>query len=139
MKYQKQQGPTKATILKSSTPGWIDIVTPYNKEFVETIKTDIEWSKRKWNPDSKRWSVDETYLEELVGMLKLYFDEIETDLLTTESDSNLFKQVFDILKGMPNGNMDKVYHALAQALHPDHGGSNEQMTLLNQAYQEIRK
>ena len=134
MRYKvKFAGPTKAALLKSNRENWIDIVAPYNADFVDQIKSEIQPSHRTYNPDTKRWSVNDIFLEEVIVMLKKHFDDVETDL-TTEQPDNLFAQVFSVL---PDGDyVDKVYHALAQAIHPDHGGSEQLMKQLNQAYQE---
>jgi len=32
-------GPTRASINKSNMQGWVDVVTPYNRHFVEELKT----------------------------------------------------------------------------------------------------
>lgn len=131
----KFKGPTKAAILKGNQAGWLTIITPYNANFVDELKSTIQPSHRQWDPSAKAWRVNEIYLEELVPMLQRYFDEIETDLTTEPSSNNLFVEVFKIVNGQYR---DKVYYALAQALHPDHGGSQELMTKLNAAYQETK-
>mgnify|MGYP001572623597 CR=1 FL=1 len=132
-------GPTKAAILKDSVPGWLKVVTPYQKDFVEDLKTIIQPSHRKWDPIERVWHVNELFLEELAGLLKMYFDEVSTDLgQPSQPPDNMFIQVFSALKGMPNNNLDGVYRALAIAVHPDHGGSDDLMTKLNQAYQEAK-
>ena len=131
-------GPTRAAINRSDTKGWVDVVSPYNADYIEDLKTVIQPSHRKWDPNQKVWRVSEIYLEELVGLLKMHFDEVTTNLTEPEQPAvdNIFKPVFSALKG---DDMDKVYRALAFALHPDRGGSAEQMSKLNQAYQEVKK
>lgn len=133
-------GPTKAAINRSKMTGWVDVVTPYLPDFVDELKSSIQPSHRQWDPAHKVWHVNELFLNELIPMLKRYFDEVTTDLLDSEETSdNAFKAIFDILKKMPNGNIDKIYQQLAFALHPDRGGSNEQMRLLNEAYEKVKK
>jgi len=148
-RYQKKrveyQGPKEASILRSSKDGWLNVSAPYfsdiTPKMVADIKTYIDSSSRRWNPDTKFWEIKETCLGTLITILKKYFGDNVTQNLTTEEkfSSNVFKPLFDILKSMPNDNMDKVYAALAIAIHPDHGGSDEQMKLLNGAYQEAKK
>ena len=149
MTYQNQrgktnyQGPREAAILRSSKEGWLNVSAPYfpdiTPKMVEDIKTYIDPSSRKWNPDTKYWEIKETCLGTLISILKKHFDEVTQNLTAEGTSSNAFQVVFEILKSMPNGNLDRVYGALAQAVHPDHGGSNEQMKLLNEAYQEVKK
>ena len=136
-------GKTKAFIGRGDVSGWLKIIVPWipgkTPDFVDELKSTIQPSHRSWNPDTKAWAVNEIFLEELIPMLQRYFDEIETDLTTEPTaPENLFKPIFEALKGLPNGNLDKVYKQLAVAVHPDHGGSDELMTKLNQAYQESK-
>jgi len=133
---KEHKGPTRAAVNRSVLTGWVDLVTPYNAGFVRDLKESIQTSHRKWNPDMKVWQVNQIYLDKAVLLLKKYFDEVTTDLLTEpEVPANLFKPIFEILRKLPNGNMDKIYRTLAMAVHPDHGGSDELMKKLNEAYQ----
>ena len=135
------KGPSKAAINRSKMKGWVDVVSPYDPDYIEDLKTVIQPSHRIWDKDQRVWHVNEMFLEELVGLLQMHFDEVTTDLVepAEPATSNMFKPVFEALKGMPDGAIDKVYKSLAFALHPDHGGSNELMTKLNGAYQEAKK
>ena len=131
-------GPTRASINRSTMQGWVDVISPFNSRYIEDLKTVIQPSHRKWDPDQRVWHVNEIFLEELVGLLKMHFDEVVTDLTEPPTD-NMFVPLFAALQGMPDGTMDKVYRTLSQALHPDHGGSTELMSKLNNAYDEVKK
>lgn len=141
------KGPTKAAICKSKMDGWVDVHSPYNKEYVETLKTVIQPSHRKWDAEQSVWHVNQIYLEELVGILKMYFDEVTTDLVDDPNSSasassvpdNMFLPVLEALKGLSDGTMEKVFRSLAFAVHPDAGGSTELMTKLNEAHEQVRK
>ncbi len=135
-------GPTRASVLKSSRQGWFDIQTPYDEDFVSELKAMIQPASRRWDPTAKLWSVSEAYLEDVVNLLKVHYDEVVTNLGQAEpsqGDPNLFKKVFETVKGLPNSNIDSLYKTLAQAVHPDHGGTNELMRQLNEAFQEVKK
>lgn len=147
-KHQKRteyQGPKEASILRGTKEGWLLVSAPYfpdiTPHLVEDLKSYIDSSSRRWNPDTKFWEVKETCLETLITILKKHFRDNVTQNLTAEEpvSSNLFKPVLEALKQLPNGQMDKVYRALSMACHPDAGGSNELMSKLNQAYQEVKK
>ena len=145
MKDQKRttfKGTQEAAILKSQKDGWLNISTPYKPECVADIKSYIEPSGRMWNAQTKFWEIKEIYLGTIVTILKKHFGDNIIQNITdddTPTPSNVFKPLFDVLVQMPNGNMDKVYSALAFAIHPDRGGSTEQMTKLNTAYEEAKK
>ena len=126
--------PSRASITRSTTmASWLEVATPYRWQFVDELKAEIQPPHRKWNPDTKIWLVHESWTEELVKICTRYFDEVISDLEDDgSSDDNLFDQVFTVVDGQYR---DKVYYALAQALHPDHGGSQEIMKKLNEAYE----
>jgi hypothetical protein len=147
MSYYKKQyqrpftpptGPTQARILKSKRANWFDISTPYNADFVSNIKTLFATSMRSYNPDTKMWSIHSAALGEIVNLLNIYFDEVINcvDEVKALPTGDIFGELF---KMVPKEYADKVYLALSQAVHPDHGGSNEDMTKLNQAYQNVKK
>ena len=141
-KRTEYQGPKEAFILQGKIPGWLNVSTPYLPRCVEDLKAYIEPSGRKWNPDSKFWEIKEVYLGTLISILEKHFGKENIIQNITEEEtlpSNIFQPLFEILKSMPNGNIDKVYSALAFAIHPDRGGSTEQMKMLNNAYEDVRK
>lgn len=135
------KGPREASILRCAKDGWVNVSMPYDPKCIEDIKSWIETSGRAWNPDTKFWEVKEVYLGTLVTILKKHFGDNVTQNLTTEEavPENMFVPVFEALKAMPNGGVKIVYRALASAIHPDKGGSNELMSKLNQAYEEVKK
>jgi len=131
-------GKTKAGIFKSGTVGWLKLVTPYDESFLSDFRSIISPSARQWNPTLKVWLVQEMYLAELVEIVKIHFDEYTTDLLEDEpkqivKPENIWTFVLD---SIPKDSVKSVYRALAFAVHPDKGGTEEQMKLLNSAYQE---
>ena len=126
-----------AQISRSERPGYISVVTPYKSEFVEELKWAIPHPHRLWDNEMKCWLVSEAYLPRLMEILDDFYDEIINSIVKEEPIAqNLFKSILDIL---PDEYVQRVYSALAQAVHPDHGGSVEQMTQLNLAYEERRK
>jgi hypothetical protein len=130
---------TRAGILKSTRQGWVRVVTPFDRDFVDDLKVMIPRDHRQWVPEDKHWLVNELFIKELVDIVRMHFDDVETDLgqkETIETTEGLFNQLFKVI---PKDHVDKIYKILAQALHPDHGGSTEQMTELNKAYQEVIK
>jgi len=135
-------GPTRAAVNRSSMRGWVDVHSPYDPTYVKELKDSIQASHRKWDPGQSVWHVNELFLDILVRLLKKHFDEVTTDLLNDENSvvpDNMFVPVFEALRQLPNGSMDKIYKSLANALHPDHGGNTELMVKLNNAYDDVRQ
>ncbi len=130
------KGTRKAAILKSDTKGWVEVVSSWSADFVDDIKASIAPSYRSWDPVAKRWKINEIVLENLIACLKRHFDEVSTDLVESEPISaNPFEQMFTVI---PKDCAVKIYRILAFALHPDHGGNNELMTQLNEAYGKVK-
>jgi len=128
---------TRAQITKSKRQGFVTVVSPYDKRYVENLKFSIPYPHRQWNVNDKTWDVSETYLEELIKLLKLYYDDVSTDLIQHESvNDNPFVEV---LKLVAKDDLDKVYKALAFAVHPDRGGTEESMKRLTEAYEEAKQ
>ena len=135
----RQTGPTKATILESATKGWFDIASPYNEEYIENLKTLIVPAMRRWNKDSKLWSIHSSALADVVELLKVYFDDVVSSVGQQKAiapSADIFGELFKTLKGLPNSNMDKIFLQLSNAVHPDKGGSDYLMKSLNKAYSE---
>lgn len=128
------EGPSKAAILRSKKDKWIDIITPYSRDFVDNLKETVQPGHRKWDPDNKIWTVSEIYLEQVANLLKQYFDEVETDLLEPMAQpENIFVPILSLIR---DEDLDRVYKLLCFAVHPDRGGNEESMKLLNIAYSE---
>ena len=133
-------GPQKARILQSAKPKWYDISTPYNADFVQNIKSLIAPSMRSYDPATKMWSCHAGALAEVVDLLKVYYDEVINCVPVEDNKPQDLLCVFDeLFKMIPGEYQDKVYKALVQAVHPDHGGSNDNMVKLNKAYGDNKK
>lgn len=132
-------GPQVARILKSAKEGWYDLSTPYNPGFVSEIKTKLTTSIRSYSPDTRMWSVHESALADAVELLKKYFTEVVNCVGLSQPSKDLVSVFDELFKMIPKEYQDKVYMALAQAVHPDHGGTTENMTKLNKSYGDNRK
>ncbi len=130
------KGPKKASILKSDVKGFVDVVSAYSPDYVDDLKMSIDPSYRRWDPLTKRWTVNEIVLDDLIKCLKRHFSEVTTDLVEPEPTiANIWEEIFRVV---PKDYQAQVYHALSNAVHPDHGGSVDQMKALNSAYQKYK-
>ena len=126
----------KLAILQTNDPEWLAVITPYNRQFVEFFKINIEPRFRQpvYNENGKfvHWRVHRVCLEDIIKLIEDFFpgQEIESDLV--EDEGSWIEEMFRVI---PDGKVDLVYRALAQALHPDLGGDEELMKKLNTAYQ----
>jgi hypothetical protein len=129
-----------ATIFNTPDTSWIELVTPYDEDFIDDLKMFIDKHNRKWVPDTTSWRVrisEKKFLTRLLNDHGFAVREEHLEYKTTGSvDGNLFEQVLTMI---PDDYVNKVYYALAQAVHPDHGGTSEQMKQLNNAYEKRSK
>jgi len=128
---------SKASVSKSDRKGWLDVDTPYSEKFIKELKLTIQPSHRKWNLVLKVWQVNEMFLEELVELLKVYFDEVIVNFVNPAPNGN--NPFIPVLNLISTQDIDKVYKSLAFAIHPDRGGNNQTMKLLNEAYEKCHK
>ena len=71
-------------------PGGVNIFTPYSKDFVEDLKTEIPFQYRHWEPERKCWRVEDPYVDDAV--------EIETDVFDRHPSSFDFGNVEHVIK-----------------------------------------
>ena len=131
----------KASILRSDKPNLVKVITPFLRAFVTELKEKIPSSHRQWNPTEKHWLVNDTYLEELIELLKKHYQDIETDLLQPREGVNggSYATLF-LLPSSPDELVKSAYKLLSFKFHPDmQGGSDEEMKKLNIAFDNIRK
>lgn len=118
--------------------GWIHIRSPYNADYVSDIKTEIDRSMRKWNPDSKTWSVDVSALEKLIEISERYFTvnviEQQAPQVTVSGDA-----YSALLTPLPDKVLKKVYLLIVSECHPDKGVDGKLLSGVNAAWGEVKK
>lgn len=130
-----------ATIFNTPDTSWVELVTPYDEDFIEDLKMFIPTQNRKWVPDTTSWRVrvtEKTFLKKLLNDhgFVVYEEHLDLQPGGSQKGGNLFEQVLAMI---PDQYVNKVYYALAQAVHPDHGGTSDQMKQLNMAYEARSK
>jgi len=123
----------KCFITKSEFSNFYSLSFVYNPELVEELKDSIPGEFRRWDPVEKRWLFSPLYLDDVEAICRHYFspESISMDATGEISSSELFVQLFDLLRGEER---ERVYRTLAMALHPDRGGNTELMKQLNNAH-----
>jgi hypothetical protein len=111
----------------------MEVVTPYDPDYIEDLKSEIGSENREWDPDIKCWRIRITELKTVKRLLTQNgMPFTEENISPMKTGGNVFKQVLEVI---PDDYVTKVYFALAQAVHPDHGGTENQMKELNAAYE----
>jgi hypothetical protein len=110
--------------------------------FIEDLKASIPSRDRKWVPSAKFWMFKDAACDVLIALLDAHglTYEIENEapahrqlMSVNEAATTLY-----LLPTAPAYIVDCVYRAMAKRLHPDAGGSNEQMQRINAAVEVLR-
>lgn len=130
-----------AYILPHKDKIWYDVSTPYDSDFVSSLKIVINPSMRRWDPETKLWAVHYSVLSELKDILRLYFDRIVEEKETKQEIPKIQPEkkidiIAEIFKICPSKNVDELYKGLAKSFHPDKGGDTEIMKKINKEYNE---
>lgn len=126
---------SEAMIIPDSKEGWLKLFIPYDVDFIEDLKESLPSNCRWWDRNQKCWHVQADFLQTVLELCQEYCDATNNQVKPASKAApqpNIFEEVFKII---PQDYTSRVYAALAQAVHPDHGGSNEIMKQLNLAFQ----
>lgn len=121
--------------------GWIFVRTPYDKTFVEKLKSTISSVYRRWDPAEKLWKVDPSQDEKLVELVTSFFGaptilEDKEVIVVAESTTDAYGT---LLRLAPDDVLKKVFRLIAAAVHPDAGGTGEKMAQANSAWNAIKQ
>jgi hypothetical protein len=134
------------------------LIHPYNKRFIDFLKFNIKpQSYRRYNPESRKWSVHVSRLSLVVSFGKSQFSHVDYRSLPTEyqiklvaemkggmpgipkfeiDDTNPYAALF-VLPGAPFEVVRAAYKALVSKYHPDHGGAQEDFLRIQSAYETL--
>lgn len=140
------------------TTSFCTLIHPYNKRFIDFIRFNVKpQSYRRYNPDSKKWSVHVSRLPAIVSYGKNHFSHVDYRSLPTEYQIKLVAEmkngmpgvskivlrdtdpysVLFVLPGAPWEVVRAAYKALVLKYHPDHGGSQEDFIRIQNAYETL--
>ena len=99
---------------------------------------------REWDRHNKVWWFDADDARTLATLLhrmghEVFLDDVEFKPLLVKTNGqtgNVFETFFDFLPGVLRAPM---YRAQSKILHPDLGGDNRLMQMLNDAYEKYRE
>uniref|UniRef100_A0A6M3K3A3 Chaperone n=1 Tax=viral metagenome TaxID=1070528 RepID=A0A6M3K3A3_9ZZZZ len=116
---------------------FIQLEAPYNVAFQEEFKKSIISKKRMWDANDKSWYVVKDQFDKLCHLLDKFYDEVLLlDFPKNEVAEDAWSKLW-LLPGAPLEVVRATYKALAMLYHPDRGGDDAVMKLINGAYKEI--
>ena len=125
---------SQARIFKAADSGFY-LETPYNAAFVRELKGSLPKYARKWDPDRRLWWIAQEFGDSAIRIARQHYDRVIAPELALAEPT-----AWDVLwlrPGAPSEVVNAVYRALAKMHHPDYGGDNEMMQLINAAYERV--
>lgn len=118
--------------------------TPYNKDFVTTLKEVIPKDYRYWDKEERVWVVSYSYEDKLIALCSTYFSSVtkygEKRYIAPTTQSSPAYQTLHLLPSAPKEVVLAAYRALSKLYHPDiskRPNANEVMKRINVAFGEI--
>ena len=125
------------------------ISVPYHEAFIDFLKATVPAGKRAFDPSTKIWTFEESYLQLIETAAKAIWSPTEINIVTraqtaqnlpaTATASPLASMCEQFVRALPYEAAKKAYQIAAMQLHPDRGGSAEQMSLLNVSWSRLEK
>jgi len=117
--------------------------TPYNKDFVTSLKEVIPKEHRRWDPEEKVWAISYIYEDQLFALCSTYFSDVvqygEKRYIKAIASSPAYETLF-LLPTAPKEVVVAVYRVLSKLYHPDVNkapDADEKMKRINIAKDEI--
>lgn len=123
--------------IESSGPAWIAITFTYNNELKDELMIVVGRGNYKWVKETKQWLVRHSFHDAVVELFESYEYSIDDYVQYRPSPpqavatSNPWLKVFGELD---SDLAHKLYRAATRTLHPDAGGTDAAMRLLNAAW-----
>jgi hypothetical protein len=131
------------------------LVSPFNKDLVDALKSQIPVSDRAYDPITKVWTLVERQLAPVQALLKML--NLQAVVITRQQaeqaqqasssagasarkDKPLDTVIIEFVRLLPLDAAKAAYRRAAMELHPDRqGGSADKMQALNTAWARIEK
>jgi hypothetical protein len=130
-----------AELFYMDTEIWVK--TPYDADFVESIKAEIPKEYRRWDSEEKVWAVSYLYEDDLIRLCKIYYDGVVQYGRQTYATVPQSPQAYATLHLLPSAPREVVmaaYRALSKLYHPDVSqkpDATEKMKEINIAFDRI--
>lgn len=123
--------------------------TPFDRSFVEALKSGIPYRCREWDPDRKVWAVDAEFAWLGLTLFKKHFphgvvvdahgerERQQTRPSGSTTTGNSDCRTLYVTDDAPFEVIKAAYNALAKLHHPDKGGDTTKMQQINAAYERL--
>ena len=123
---------------------WVDVVTPYDTDFVRSFKETIPSEDREYLPNHRIWRVHMPYVNDVKYLIKRHFpnDPVEVKLKQEQVEEIPKKDWPEgVIDACPDAQLERLLKALSLCFHPDVNPNVDQnyMKKINSAYQRRRR
>lgn len=143
-----------AAIIYQENEIWVR--TPFNKDFVDWVKSEVVINCRRWDKENDVWVISYSYEDDLIVECFKLFHEVKkigkrsakktepqfSRSRQTPMDARTAYDVFHLQPSAPPELINAAYRVMAKLYHPDVYGepdATDQMKKINDAYEKIRK
>ena len=132
--------------------GDVEIVAPFDADFVERLKRYVPARHRRWDPDSKSWRISAAFVEDALSAADLCYDEVEfvapgvrthtlPECLDAIRRAYPAHSVLCLTPVAPPDLFHAAYRTLARLVHPDVSGphNNGRMADINNAFSVLTR
>jgi hypothetical protein len=138
---------TKTARCRLSAFGEAVLAFPFRAALVDDLKAGVPYRYRDYNPTTMEWTVQPEYADFATALLLEHFPDADVPARArwrqAQPDSCHagadHLRVLCLRDSAPPGLIDAAYRWWARELHPDRGGSHEQMVAVNHAYAALRE
>jgi hypothetical protein len=129
-------------LMAHNSDGSAKVYTPFDAEFVATIKQVIPVPLRAWYAAERCWWIGAPAVGDARRILGEFFPGYQERFLAgareSGSPSSSPHAVLEVRDDASPEVIEAAYRALARKHHPDVGGDTRTMQAINEAYDQIR-
>lgn len=125
------------------------MVMPYNKGFLDLLKTLVPVSDRSYESETHIWTFTERFLKPVQELVEKAFgratlvDKAQAEAAqqnkSTAPGAPLDAVIVEFFRLLPQEAARRAYLVASNVMHPDRGGDMEKMSKLNAAWTRLEK
>lgn len=102
----------------------IGLRTPYNPQLIEELKQFIPGGARSWEPTTKTWYLNVSYLESIEVIIRKFYPGVKVTTPEQLLPAKAAGCYAELLEPLPEFALRAAYRGILLAVHPDRAKSN---------------